>query len=67
MPRKFFIIWELPQILLALILYSMLKNRIIKAIVYKDSKIFFVKNFPGGISLLFFTKNWKLNIVSFPN
>ncbi|MHB1377742.1 MAG: hypothetical protein ACYCXB_10060 [Candidatus Humimicrobiaceae bacterium] len=53
MPRKFLIIWELPQILLALILYAIMKKRIIKAIDYKDSKVFFVKDFSGGISLSF--------------
>jgi hypothetical protein len=53
MLRKFFIPWELPQILLALILYAVMKKRIIQAIDYKDSKVFFVRDFPGGISLSF--------------
>jgi hypothetical protein len=53
LPRKFFILWELPQILLALILYAVLKKRLLLAIDYKDSKVFFVKDFPGGISLSF--------------
>ena len=53
MSRKFLILWELPQILLALILYAIMKKRIIQAIDYKDSKVFFVKDFPGGISLSF--------------
>jgi len=53
MLRKFFIPWELPQILLALIFYAIMKKRIIQAIDYKDSKIFFVRDFPGGISLSF--------------
>jgi hypothetical protein len=53
MLRKFFIPWELPQILSALILYAIMKKRIIQAIDYKDSKIFFVRDFPGGISLSF--------------
>ncbi len=53
MPRKFFILWELPQILLAAVLYVILKKRIIQTIIYKDSKVFFVKGFPGGISLSF--------------
>jgi hypothetical protein len=52
-PRKIFIIWELPQILLALILYVILKKRISSTTHYKGSKIFFVKDFPGGISLSF--------------
>ena len=52
-PRKFLIIWELPQILLAIILYAIMKKRIMQAIDYKDSKVFFVKDFPGGISLSF--------------
>ena len=30
-----------------------MKKRIIQAIDYKDSKVFFVKDFPGGISLSF--------------
>ncbi len=53
MPRKLFIIWELPQIILALILWAIVKKRMIQAIDYKDSKVFFVKDFPGGISLSF--------------
>ena len=53
MLRKLFIPWELPQLLLALILYTIMKKRIIQAIDYKDSKVFFVKDFPGGISLSF--------------
>lgn len=53
MARKFFILWELPQILLALILYAIMKKRIIQAMDYKDSKVYFVKDFPGGISLSF--------------
>ena len=53
MPRKLFILWELPQILLALLIHAVLKKRIMQTIDYKDSKIFFVKNFPGGISLSF--------------
>jgi hypothetical protein len=52
-PRKFLILWELPQILLAAVLFVVLKKRIIQAIDYKDSKVFFVKGFPGGISLSF--------------
>jgi len=52
-PRKFLLIWEMPQVLLALILYSILKKRISKTIDYKGSRIFFVKDFPGGISLSF--------------
>jgi hypothetical protein len=52
-PRRFFILWELPQILLALILYAIIKKRIIQVIGYKDSKVYFVKDFPGGIALSF--------------
>ena len=51
MPRKFLLIWEMPQVLLALILYSILKKRITKTVDYKGSRVFFVRNFPGGISL----------------
>jgi len=51
--RKIFIPWELPQILLALNLYAIIKKRIIQAMDYKDSRIYFVQGFPGGISLSF--------------
>ncbi len=51
MARKFFILWELPQILLALILYAILIKRITLFTEYKDAKVYFVKSFPGGISL----------------
>jgi hypothetical protein len=53
MLRKFFIPWELPQLLLALILYAIMKERAVKAIDYKDSKVFFITDFPGGVSLSF--------------
>lgn len=53
MARKFFILWELPQILLALIFYAILKKRITQIVEYKDSKVYFIKSFPGGISLSF--------------
>ena len=53
MKRKFFILWELPQILLALIFYATVKKRIIQAMDYKDSRVYFVRDFPGGISLSF--------------
>jgi hypothetical protein len=53
MLRKFFVIWELPQILLATVLYAIMKKRIIQAMDYKNSKVYFVKDFPGGVSLSF--------------
>jgi hypothetical protein len=55
MNRKFFILWELPQVLLALIFYATLKKKkkIVQAIDYKDSKVYFIEGFPGGISLSF--------------
>jgi hypothetical protein len=53
MGRKFFILWELPQILLAIIIYIIMKKRIILTMDFKDSKVYFIKDFPGGISLSF--------------
>jgi hypothetical protein len=53
MLRKFFIPWELPQVLLALFFYAVMKKRITLASDYKSSKVFFVRGFPGGISLSF--------------
>jgi hypothetical protein len=53
MKRKLFILWELPQVLLALIFYAILKKRVTRTLGHKDSKVYFVKDFPGGISFSF--------------
>ena len=49
--RKLLIFWELPQFILALILLIIFKKRIFKTEKYIDANIYFVKGFPGGISL----------------
>jgi hypothetical protein len=45
------IIWELPQTVLAALVIILFKRRITKRISYKLSSIFYMKGFPGGISL----------------
>jgi ABC-type dipeptide/oligopeptide/nickel transport system permease component len=61
--RKLLIFWELPQFILALILLIIFKKRIFKTEKYIDSNIYFVKEFPGGISLsyLIFLNELDLN------
>jgi hypothetical protein len=51
--RKFLILWELPQILLALSLFLILRKKITGFKLYKDSNIYLVRGFPGGVSLSF--------------
>jgi len=45
------VIWEFPQMLLAIIIIVFLKRRIVKHENYKRSNIIYMKRFPGGISL----------------
>ena len=51
--RKLFILWELPQLILGLffLLFISFKKDGVKRLRYKDADIYFVKGFPGGISL----------------
>jgi hypothetical protein len=43
--------WELPQTLIGACMYPFYKKRILKTVEYGDTKVHFVKYFPGGISL----------------
>ena len=45
------IIWELPQTLLACIIIVFIKGKIVKRQTFRNVNIFYVKDFPGGISL----------------
>jgi hypothetical protein len=49
--RKVFVLWELPQLLLSLALLAAVKKKIFKTLNYRDTNIYFVNGFPGGISL----------------
>jgi hypothetical protein len=49
--RKLFLLWEFPQLLLSLVLFAVLKKRISKTWGYRDTMVYFVRGFPGGISL----------------
>lgn len=51
--RKLFLIWELPQFLLSLAFLAAVKKNIIKTLKYRDTLVYFVSGFPGGISLSF--------------
>jgi hypothetical protein len=53
MLRIFLILWELPQFLLSFIILIAVKRKITDTIKYKNTLVFFVKGFPGGISLSF--------------
>jgi len=44
-------IWELPQILLAIMIIILLRRKIVKNESYKRARIIYIKSFPGGISL----------------
>ena len=52
--RKFLVFWELPQVLLALIILAAINSRITYCMNYRDARIYFVKRYPGGISLSYF-------------
>lgn len=49
--RILLIIWELPQMLLAGIILIFLRRRVTGQETFYNSKILYVKKFPGGISL----------------
>lgn len=49
--RKVFVLWELPQLLLSLALLAAVKKKILKTLNYRDTLVYFVSGFPGGISL----------------
>ncbi len=51
--RKLLILWELPQLVLGLffLLFISFKKGKKKRLRYKDVDIYFVEDFPGGISL----------------
>jgi len=49
--RKIFLLWEFPQLLLSLALFAALKKKISGSLNYRDTIIYFVRGFPGGISL----------------
>ncbi len=49
--RRLLFFWELPQLLLGSVFFLILRKRIREKLNYKDSKIYLVSGFPGGISL----------------
>ena len=51
--RYLLVLWELPQLLLASLFYLILKPKITDYFEYRGVKVYFVKSFPGGISLAF--------------
>lgn len=51
--RKLLIFWELPQFILAVLILVTVRKRIKETIKYRNSKIYLVKGFPGGLSLSF--------------
>jgi hypothetical protein len=44
-------IWELPQTLLACIIIIFTRKKVVRKETFGNTKIFYAKNFPGGISL----------------
>lgn len=51
--RYLLFFWELPQLILAFILYCILRTKIISCIKYNDARVYITRGFPGGISLSF--------------
>jgi hypothetical protein len=49
--RALLVIWELPQSILAGIIFIFIKKRITDRQAFKEAIILYVKNFPGGIPL----------------
>ena len=52
--RRLIFPWELPQVILGILFLIVLKKRITCLQYYEASNVYFVKGFPGGISLAFF-------------
>lgn len=52
--RRLLFFWEFPQLILGLLFLIVLKKRISVRRSYRDINIYFVKGFPGGISLSYF-------------
>jgi hypothetical protein len=48
---KLFILWEFPQLFLGYLFYLFLRKKIIMTKKVHDFNVYFVKGFPGGISL----------------
>lgn len=46
-----YIIWEFPQTVLAFMIIAFLKRKIVRYEDYRSTNVFYVKDFPGGISL----------------
>ena len=51
--RRLLFPWELPQVLLGIMFLIALKKRTTSLEHYEASSVYFVKGFPGGISLAF--------------
>jgi hypothetical protein len=49
--RKLLILWEFPQLFLGYLFYLFLRKKIIAAKRMDDFNFYYVKGFPGGISL----------------
>lgn len=47
--------WELPQSVLGLTLLPFYKKTLLKSFEYKDQKVYIYDNFPGGISLGYYS------------
>ena len=52
--RKLLIFWELPQVVLGYLLYLFIRKKITAVKKFNGFNAYFVKGFPGGISLSIF-------------
>ena len=52
--RKLLLFWELPQVVLGYLLYLFIRKKITAVKKFNDFTAYFVKEFPGGISLSVF-------------
>ena len=52
--RRLIFFWELPQLVLGYLLYMFTRKKITAAKKFNGFRVYFVKGFPGGISLSLF-------------
>lgn len=59
-------LWQFPQHLLAIFIYLCYKKSIQKTQVYKDTVVYYIVGFPGGLSLgnyIFLQHNCDMNMI----
>jgi hypothetical protein len=60
-------LWQLPQNILAMLIYFIYKKSLPQVRIYKDSVIYYIVGFPGGLSLghyIFLQYDCDMNMVN---